>query len=100
MQEREASKNHAAGESTTVTKDVDEPEKATPESADMRKICQHQVATAESLLGLQSFILGRRVRYTSKASPNRAMWSSVFAVLAFVLVLLVFLGNIWGYLIF
>lgn len=99
LQGSEASENDAADESsTTDTTDVDEPEKTSPEAADTRKTCQQHVATTESVLGWKDFLLGRRVRYTSKISSNRAMWSSVLAVSAIVLVSLVLLVNISGYL--
>ncbi|XP_061339179.1 NAC domain-containing protein 62-like [Gastrolobium bilobum] len=99
--EREASENHAAVEnaSDADANDVDEQEKTSPQSAETRKISQQHVATAESIFGLKDFLLEeRRVRYTSKASTNRAMWSSVLAVSAIVLVLLVVVVNICGYL--
>ncbi|KAJ1431771.1 NAC domain [Sesbania bispinosa] len=96
--ERKASENQLATESATVTNDTDEPEKTSPESADTRKICQEDVATAESMLESKNLLLGRRVRYTAKVSSNRAMWSTVFAVSAIVLASLLLLVNIWGYL--
>lgn len=92
MQEKEASENHAADESAAV----DEPEKTSSESADSRKICQQP--TAKPILGWKDLLLGRRVPYISKVSSSRAMWSSVLAVSAFILVSVVLLVNVWGYL--
>ncbi|CAL0317803.1 unnamed protein product [Lupinus luteus] len=91
-----ASENHAAGESSAVTSD-DELEKALAEFLEMGPICLLQVPSAESM-GVEGLTSKRMVFDTSKTSSNRATWSSVFAVLAIILVLLVFLDNIWGYL--
>ncbi|XP_027369168.1 NAC domain-containing protein 62-like isoform X2 [Abrus precatorius] len=103
--ESKVSENNFAADSSTVTNDVDEPEKpkpekpkAPPESADTKKILQQHVATAESISEPKNLLSGRKVRPTSKISYNRAMWSSVLAVSAIVLVSLVLLVNIWGYL--
>ncbi|XP_019461562.1 PREDICTED: protein NTM1-like 9 isoform X3 [Lupinus angustifolius] len=92
----EASENHAAGESSAVTGD-DELEKALAEFPDMSRICLLQVSSAESM-GVEDLTLKRMVFDASKTSSNRVTWSFVFAVSAIVLVLLVFLFNIWGYL--
>ncbi|XP_020205492.1 NAC domain-containing protein 62 [Cajanus cajan] len=89
--ERKASENLAADESSTVTNDVDEPEKASAESADIRKTNQQHFATVKSISGVKNS------RYTSKVSFNRAMWSYVLAVSAIVLVSVILLVQIWGY---
>ncbi|XP_061364043.1 protein NTM1-like 9 [Gastrolobium bilobum] len=94
--EKEASENHGDDESAIVADNVNELHK-TPESTDSRKISQ-QVANAGSTLGLKEVLLQRRVPYISKASSNRTVWSSVFVVSAFVMVLLAVFANIWGYL--
>lgn len=78
--------------------DESESEKSSTESVGTRKIHQQQVAAAGSILGWKNFVLGRGVRYTSKVSSNRAMWSAVLAVSAIVLVSVVLLVNIIGYL--
>ncbi|KAK7301000.1 hypothetical protein RJT34_11854 [Clitoria ternatea] len=97
IRERKASENHTADESSIVTNDVDEPEKASPESANSRKVSHQHVATAESILGSKDLVSGSRVHYTSKVSSNGAMWSSVLAVSATVLVSVIVIVNMWGY---
>ncbi|KAL2317538.1 hypothetical protein Fmac_031414 [Flemingia macrophylla] len=89
--EKKASENHAADESSTVTNDVDEPEKASAESTDIRKTSQQHFATARSISGAKTS------RYPLKVFSNRAMWSYVLAVSAIVLVSVILLVNIWGY---
>lgn len=94
--EEKASENHASDESATPTNNVNELQK-TPELTGNRKISR-QVTRAGSTLRLKDLLLLRKVPYISKASSTRTMFSSVFAVSAFVMVSLVVFTDIWGYL--
>ncbi|KAK7282481.1 hypothetical protein RIF29_11297 [Crotalaria pallida] len=97
QEENKTSEYEDVDESSTLTDDVNEPQKIS-ESTDSRKI-SHQVSNAGSILGSKHFLLLRRkVPFMSKASSNHNMWSSVIVVSAFIMVLLVLFVNIWGYL--
>lgn len=93
FQEWNASENHATDDSSGSCNDVDEAEKESPESSDLRKITRQHIATAESLISKES----RRGRHTSKVLSNRGMWSYVLAVSATVLVSVTVIVNIWAY---
>ncbi|XP_014505174.1 protein NTM1-like 9 isoform X2 [Vigna radiata var. radiata] len=88
-----ASENHATDDSSGSCNDVDEAEKESPESSDLRKITRQHIATAESLISKES----RRGHHTSKVLSNRGMWSYVLAVSATVLVSVTVIVNIWAY---
>ena len=73
LQEREASEDHAAGESATVTNvDVDVPEETSPKIIES---CKLQASDAESFLGLKDSLLN-----ASEDSFDLAISSSVLAV--------------------
>ncbi|CAL0319584.1 unnamed protein product [Lupinus luteus] len=85
--EKKASENHAADESSTATGNAKQSRK-TSKSTDSTKI---------SVPGLKDILLLRRVPFTSKASFNRTMWSSVIVVSFIAVISLMLFVNIWGY---
>ncbi|XP_057457547.1 protein NTM1-like 9 [Lotus japonicus] len=83
--EKKASESLAADEDDTLTNHVKAMPK-TPKSTNNRKIYQRGSNAGSSTKVLKDLLLLRRVPCISKASSNRAMWSSVFVVSAFVMV--------------
>ncbi|KAE9608799.1 hypothetical protein Lal_00020612 [Lupinus albus] len=93
--EKKDSENHAADETSTATSNVKQSWKAS-KSTDSTKISL-QVLNADSGRGLKDIVLLRRVPFTSKASSNLTLWSSVIVVSFIAVISLVLFANIWGY---